>query len=202
MSAATAVVLCACGHPSRAHSDDGCRVPDCMCSDDALSSRDIYPDGPAAKWCGKCREQKPLDDFHRDASAADGRYSWCKPCVTARPYRPSMLKVVKTRAHKRALADLARRHPDEFRTLLREHETAAFAEAERLAAVPVAQSVHEHPGAPAAVPVRLKRGIRAGGETLTDRIDVARCPECIGYHDRGHRCDACGSEPHAHEAAS
>ena len=32
------------------------------------------------KTCTKCGETKPLDDFHRDRSCADGRRSQCREC--------------------------------------------------------------------------------------------------------------------------
>ena len=31
--------------------------------------------------CTKCRETKPLEDFHRDATDKKGRRSYCKPCA-------------------------------------------------------------------------------------------------------------------------
>jgi hypothetical protein len=32
------------------------------------------------KICNKCRERKPLSDFHRKTKAADGRQNYCKCC--------------------------------------------------------------------------------------------------------------------------
>ena len=32
------------------------------------------------KTCAKCGETKPLDDFHRNRSRADGRKEWCREC--------------------------------------------------------------------------------------------------------------------------
>ena len=32
-----------------------------------------------SKKCGKCGEQKPVDEFHR-SSRGDGFQAWCKPC--------------------------------------------------------------------------------------------------------------------------
>lgn len=34
------------------------------------------------KTCTKCGETKPLDDFHRNRSRADGRHSRCRECAT------------------------------------------------------------------------------------------------------------------------
>ena len=36
--------------------------------------------GTSEKRCGVCGEVKPLDDFHRNRSARDGRQNRCKPC--------------------------------------------------------------------------------------------------------------------------
>lgn len=36
------------------------------------------------KKCGKCGEEKPLSDFHRNKVAKDGRQSQCKVCNLAR----------------------------------------------------------------------------------------------------------------------
>jgi hypothetical protein len=33
------------------------------------------------------------------------------------------------------------------------------------------------------------------GETVVDRIDVARCGSCARHHDRGHECAVCGAKP-------
>jgi 5-methylcytosine-specific restriction endonuclease McrA len=35
------------------------------------------------KICTQCRQQKPLDDFHKDKKMSDGRSSWCKLCKKA-----------------------------------------------------------------------------------------------------------------------
>lgn len=36
------------------------------------------------KRCPDCGEVKPLDEFHNQAKAKDGKYSYCKPCGRAR----------------------------------------------------------------------------------------------------------------------
>lgn len=33
------------------------------------------------KLCSKCGEEKPLDDFHRNAKLRDGRQTYCKVCI-------------------------------------------------------------------------------------------------------------------------
>lgn len=39
------------------------------------------------KTCSTCRQQKPLDDFHRDRHARDGRARLCKLCACAKSAR-------------------------------------------------------------------------------------------------------------------
>jgi hypothetical protein len=33
------------------------------------------------KACSKCKETKPLDEFHKQPSGKNGRHSYCKPCA-------------------------------------------------------------------------------------------------------------------------
>lgn len=42
------------------------------------------PSLPQTKTCTKCGEEKPLDKFHRESRARDGRRSDCKDCVNRR----------------------------------------------------------------------------------------------------------------------
>lgn len=35
------------------------------------------------KRCGKCKEQKPITDFHKDKNRADGYQNQCKVCKNA-----------------------------------------------------------------------------------------------------------------------
>ncbi len=37
----------------------------------------------SVKPCTKCRETKPLSEYHRSGKACDGRASWCKPCANS-----------------------------------------------------------------------------------------------------------------------
>jgi hypothetical protein len=210
------VVICTCRHGRAQHvgRDAICKLCDCPHftpagsvtrtasreSGNASARVEPIPSESAehpTRRCSKCHEDKPLDAFHRDARASDGRTTTCKNCVSAKPYKRTLLRVVKTRARKRALAELARRHSDEFRRLLREHETKAMAEAEKIAADPRARQVYSG----GSEPVRLRRGRPAEGETLADRIDIGRCPQCIRYHDSGHGCANCGRSPHEREAS-
>jgi hypothetical protein len=32
------------------------------------------------KACSKCKEEKPVSEFHRQARSVDGRHPYCKPC--------------------------------------------------------------------------------------------------------------------------
>lgn len=34
------------------------------------------------KTCSKCGEDKPLNDFPNEAKRKDGKYPWCKPCLS------------------------------------------------------------------------------------------------------------------------
>jgi hypothetical protein len=208
-------VICTCRHGRAQHvgRDAICKLCDCprftpagsvtrsasRVSRDASARVEPIPSELAepTRRCSRCHEDKPLDEFHRDARASGGRTTTCKKCVSAKPYKPTLLRVVKTRARKGALAELARRHPDEFRLLLSEHETKAMQEAEKVAADPRARRVNSG----GSEPVRLRRGRPAEGATLADRIDVGRCPQCIRYHDSGHVCATCGRSPHEREAS-
>jgi hypothetical protein len=208
-------VICTCRHGRAQHvgRDAICKLCDCphftaagsVTRTASRESRNASPrvepihsaSAEPTRRCWKCHEEKPLDEFHRDARASDGRTTTCKKCVAAKPYKPTLLRVVKTRARKRALAELARRHRDEFQLLLCEHETKAMQEAEKIAADPRARRVYSG----GSEPVRLRRGRPAEGENLADRIDVGRCPECIRYHDSGHVCANCGRSPNEREAS-
>lgn len=35
------------------------------------------------KRCARCREQKPLGEFHRNRATRDGRHPYCRPCKSA-----------------------------------------------------------------------------------------------------------------------
>ena len=39
------------------------------------------------KTCTKCGETKPLDDFHRNRTKADGRQPWCRECAQEYQHR-------------------------------------------------------------------------------------------------------------------
>lgn len=65
------------------------------------------------KWCNRCGQMKPRDEFHRHASNKDGLSYTCKPCVAERtaPWRE---------------ANRARRHQlDRVRSLQKREEKAA-----------------------------------------------------------------------------
>lgn len=40
------------------------------------------------KRCTRCREEKPIDQFHRNRSRGDGWSVWCKACVSQRNATP------------------------------------------------------------------------------------------------------------------
>jgi hypothetical protein len=62
------------------------------------------------KRCARCREVKPLEEFHRQTKASDGRQSWCKPCA-ARGSREDYAK------HKASPQRLAFKRNKEYRRL-------------------------------------------------------------------------------------
>lgn len=39
-------------------------------------------DGSLQKTCTKCGEDKPLDEFNNEIKRTDGKYPWCKPCLS------------------------------------------------------------------------------------------------------------------------
>ena len=39
-------------------------------------------DAPS-KYCTRCGETKPLNEYHKDRSKRDGHCAYCKPCVIA-----------------------------------------------------------------------------------------------------------------------
>lgn len=41
------------------------------------------------KQCGKCKETKALDEFHRWSMSKDGHADWCKPCKSAHGKSPA-----------------------------------------------------------------------------------------------------------------
>ena len=94
--------------------------------------------------------------------------------------------MLRNRARHRATAALIQAHADEFETLLADATDEVRAEAEALA---------EH-GAEGQM-TRLRPGPRRRGQDVAERLDVARCPECAGHHDRGHICTNCGASPQA-----
>lgn len=118
------------------------------------------------------------------------------------------------RAMNRALARLRDTHRDEYQRYYDEEaELARVEAAEHLARVapahrhPIAQQkpAAKIPGAPGPapsqipipIPPALHSGPRRAGEVAADRIreDVALCPWCQRYHDRGHECTTCRSRP-------
>lgn len=146
------------------------------------------PNGQGKK-CTRCGETKPLSEFYTHPQTRDRLAPHCKKCDNQRSRKATGAKINRTRARHRAVADLITFHEDEFEALLAIRLAEAQAEAEALAHDPVAQDFYH------TEPVRLKPGKRMAGQTIRDRIDVARCPECVKHHDRGHACPACGASP-------
>ena len=100
----------------------------------------------------------------------------------------SRARLIDQRARRRATQVLIERHDEEFRGLYEQYRAEAETEMEALEIVAREQSDGHTP----AHPPRLLPGRRKPRETVLDRLDVARCPDCIAYHDRGHACPRCG----------
>jgi hypothetical protein len=51
------------------------------CADDAEES--VYPPGQhpsELRWCTRCRQNLPLDQFRPNPEMLSGRHCWCRPC--------------------------------------------------------------------------------------------------------------------------
>lgn len=70
------------------------------------------PDLVETKTCVRCREEKSLDDFHRQQSAKDGHTSACKPCNRERASEWRRRHPERARAHVEAWCE---RNPDRAR---------------------------------------------------------------------------------------
>jgi hypothetical protein len=145
----------------------------------------------SVKTCSLCSETKPLSEFYAAKTGVQGVMPYCKACDCKRPRRKTEARVLRLRARARAVSDLIKFHQDEFDALLAIRTAEAKEEAETLAATPEAAEHFQD------TPVMLRPGKRPEGQTVTDRIDVARCPDCVKHHDRGHACTVCGSTPDA-----
>jgi len=141
------------------------------------------------KTCSRCGESKPTSEYYKHPQTRDRLAPHCKACDNKRSRKATGTKINRMRARHRAVADLIAFHEDEFVVLLSIRLAEAKEEAEALAATPEAIEHYQ------SEPVRLKPGQRMMGQSARDRIDVARCPDCIKHHDRGHVCAACGASP-------
>lgn len=139
----------------------------------------------ATKLCPACDTHKPLEDFYQQGERIHPN---CRKCENAKPRTRSAKRAANQRARQRATAKLIRRHLPEFEAL----KALCLVEVEREMAE-LAEAAPEHLDDQQVVP--LKPGQRMEGETVVDRIDVARCTDCHRHHDRGHECPMCGSVP-------
>lgn len=112
----------------------------------------------------------------------------CRDCNNKRP--PTETRIIANRSRSRAMADLAKRHADEFEALFEKHKQDALDELERLR-----QAAAEDRTDDLDLP-RLKPGPKRNtDQSVIDRLDVARCPHCHNYHDNAHECETCGDVP-------
>lgn len=70
-----------------------------------VDMRSGAPDTTGQKRCRKCKKQKPLTEFHRNASSHDGLARWCKACKT-KAAKESRKKRSTTRRHAQQLAEV------------------------------------------------------------------------------------------------
>lgn len=98
--------------------------------------------------------------------------------------KQTQARLIDQRARRRATQKLVEMHQDEYDLLLVRYRTEATQEAARL-------------GTHHAQPARLMPGRRLENQDVIERIDVARCPDCVSYHDAGHTCARCGSPAEA-----
>lgn len=104
--------------------------------------------------------------------------------------KQTQARLIDQRARRRATQALIEKHPEEYYELLQEALREARSEASQLQVTVTRAHGHE-------MPARIMPGRRLAGQTAVDRIDVARCPECVSYHDAGHTCGRCGSPAEA-----
>lgn len=165
--------------------------------DPYAKAREKHPDG--AKHCPHCDQDKSVEDFHSSKQSWDGLMGWCRTCMNTRPAPPqTLVRACRNRARSRAMSELTRLHPEEFDKLYKRFHKEALEEATELAEAEAAKELYgDGPGEH----VRLRPGRRNKEQSVVDRIDVARCPECVRFHDRGHKCDVCGSLPEHREVS-
>lgn len=149
--------------------------------------------------CTACGQDKPAAEFY--VRNRDGRTRKicprCRDCDNTRARARTEARVFRVRARHRAIADLIDLHRVEFEALLEQHTVTVQAEAATLTAAAAADQAHGHDAhhaAPDPLP-RLRPGPRRPGQTVTERLDVARCAHCVKHHDRGHTCPSCGAIP-------
>lgn len=137
--------------------------------------------------CGTCGKEKPVGEFYSHdnghGSVVSGKH--CRDCENSRPRRPTVARAVRNRARHRAFQRLAEEQQERFAVLLEEETAKAQHEHD------VLQAIGGLPD-PTEV-VRIKPGPKREGQSVLERIDVARCRRCHTHHDRGHTCPSCGS---------
>lgn len=135
------------------------------------------------KTCTKCGESKPLNAFYASKQVLSGISSMCIACNNSRPITPT--RIVRNRARSRSYVVLAERHAAEFEQILAAQLSRAQKEHQLIQSAVAGQ--------PDAATARLRPGPKRDGETVLDRLDVARCPVCHTHHDADHTCAECGT---------
>lgn len=133
--------------------------------------------------CTMCGKELKATEFYWSWNVRDSRWqrdSRCKDCHNGTK-RTSPAKVINRRARQRATALLLQEYAERFEELL--------AQERRVAAAEYAVLEQHKPGDRQV----LRAGRRRPGETVLERLDIARCTECHTHHDRGHVCPKCGA---------
>lgn len=141
-----------------------------------LEVGDDAPTPVKMRTCAMCKVSKPETEFYDKKDYKGAKRSYCKDCDTTRPTKQTATKQLKTRARHRAVSALVINHREEFDRLLAEFLVQVKVEAEEL-------------GMDGSLPRRLRTGPKRKGQTVMERLDVARCPRCHEFHDAGHVCE-------------
>ena len=151
-----------------------------------MSRTDPRPKG--VRTCRACGKTKPVEEFYVHTNGKTDkqhRARRCKDCENGRARTPTTTRMVRNRARNRAYQALAEEYRERFNELYQQELVVAKNEADIL------KMVAEMRGDAQPEIVRLKSGPKREGQTVVERLDVARCSKCQNYHDEGHQCPTC-----------